>query len=204
MLGQLTALLIQTQRRLEALYALEPGPAITDFIQLDPSNGEERLLVRQVDTETLEIRLVLPSNIDPEAPPQSDDHVEVVEGVSHFVHLAERARTRLPTSQLELEFQAEVDKFALLWDGLDPQHPRAPVDLHEWLFERVRYLHDASTMRGQRYRLANDLAARLCARLLARKQREVPHRRQPRFPVDFLRRFYRCGLAEKIHLAQAA
>ena len=97
MLGQLTALLIQTQRRLEALYALEPGPAITDFIQLDPSNGEERLLVRQVDTETLEIRLVLPSNIDPEAPPQSDDHVEVVEGVSHFVHLAERARTRLPT-----------------------------------------------------------------------------------------------------------
>src|SRR5690606_4169878 len=135
LLGQLTSLLLQTQRRLEALYALEPGPAITEFIKLDHGNGEERLLVRQVDADNLEIRLILPSNIDPKAPPQSDDHVELVEGVSHFVHLVERARTELPTSQLELEFQAEVDKFTLLWDRLDPRQPSAPTNLHEWLFE---------------------------------------------------------------------
>ncbi|MCH7929016.1 MAG: ATP-binding protein [Proteobacteria bacterium] len=34
-----------------------------------------------------------------------------VEGVSHFVLVAERARRELPVTQLELELQAEIDKF---------------------------------------------------------------------------------------------
>src|SRR5690606_24327690 len=36
-----------------------------------------------------------------------------IEGVSHFVYLASRAEARRQVSLLELEIQAEIDKFAL-------------------------------------------------------------------------------------------
>lgn len=188
-----------TQHRLESLYNLEPAPDVTLFTFLDPENGPEQVLVRET-LDALELQLTLPSNLDVEAAPQSDDHVSLVEGVSHFLHLAERSRTRLSTSHLELELQAEVDKFVLLWDRVTTPHPPVLEELHEWLFGRVTYLDEAGTLRGDRYRLANRLAARLCGKMLERA------RRGPAFsaPLPLLRHFYRCGLADKIHLAQAA
>ena len=62
------------------------------------------------------------------------------EGVSHFVYLATRAAAGRPVSLLELEVQAEVDKFALLllhlWRRGLRRTSRA---LRRRLFERVRY-----------------------------------------------------------------
>lgn len=189
-----------TQRRLELLYGLEPAPDVALFTFLDPDNGPEQVLVRET-LDALELQLSLPANLNVDAAPQSDDHVSLVEGVSHFVHLAERSRTRLSTSHLELELQAEVDKFVLLWDRVTTPHD-APVlsDLHEWLFGRVTYLDEPGTVSGDRYRLANRLAARLCGKLVERA------RRASEFvaPLPFLRHFYRCGLSDKIHLTQAA
>lgn len=187
----------ETQHRIEVLYALEPGPDVTEFTFIDPSNGPEQVFVRQT-LDALELQLSLPSNLNARALPQSDDHVSVVEGVSHFVHLAERSRTRLSTSHLELELQAEVDKFVLLWDRVTTPAPPLLADLHDWLFGRVSYLDEAGTVAGDRYRLANRLAARLCGRLLERTQRGA------NAPLAFLRHFYRCSLAEKIYLTQAA
>ncbi len=195
----LHAVLRDTQRRLEVLYALEPAPDVTQFTVLDPQNQPEQVFVRQTH-DALELRISLPSNLDAEATPQSDDHVSLVEGVSHFLHLAERSRTQLSTSHLELELQAEVDKFVLLWGHVSTPHPPLLADLHCWLFDRVRFLDEAGTVTGDRYRLANRLAGRLCGRLLERAQRRGTFVA----PLAFLRRFYRCGLAEKIHLAQAA
>jgi hypothetical protein len=94
-----------------------------------------------------------------------------------------------------LEIQAEVDKFALL--ATDPTVGSAQTRaLHRWLFEDGHFLHAADTEAGQRYRHANDVAARLCARLdLAR---DIPTSQA------LLRRFYRSGQAEKLRLALVA
>src|SRR5262249_54385705 len=63
------------------------------------------------------------------------DFLLTVEGVSHFVYLAWRARQKRPVSALELELQAEIDKYVtcllLLW----PQAGGAPADLHTRLFD---------------------------------------------------------------------
>lgn len=197
--GALHAALRDTQQRLEALYALEPAPDVTQFTFIDPSNQPEQVLVRQTE-DALELQLSLPANLDVHAEPRSDDHVSMVEGVSHFLHLADRSRTHLSTSHLELELQAEVDKFVVLWERIHVPHPAILSEVHSWLFERVTYLDDEGTVPGDRYRLANRVAARLCRKLLDRARRE----RSLTTPIPFLRRFYRCGLAEKLHLAHAA
>jgi hypothetical protein len=72
--------------------------------------------------------------------------------------------------------------------------------VRERLFERVRYLHAAGTEIGQRYRLANDLAARFARRLEA--SFAVPGRCEELYRA--LRRFYAAGQREKIELARAA
>jgi len=186
------------QRRLEHYYELEPGPDVTDFIRLAEAGARETMLVRQ-SHEALEIALVLPLASALEvslAHPEADTWLQLVEGVSHFVYVVERARTSLPATQLELELQAEVDKFVVLalnHPGVGPAHARS---VHDGLFEHVRFLHPANTEAGQRYRLANGLAARFVARLV--------EQRAPGCVRRELCRFYRSGQADKIRLAQAA
>ena len=80
------------------------------------------------------------------------------EGVSHFVYLASRAAAGRPVSLLELEVQAEVDKFALLllhlWRrGLRRTSPT----LRARLFERVGYHGHLAADEVARYREANRL-----------------------------------------------
>lgn len=150
------------------------------------------VLVGQGASEALELLVMFPEGLDLHAPLLSDGHLQLIEGVSHFVHLAERARTELPTTELELELQAEVDKFAVL----APHHDSAShPELHQWLFERVSFFHPADTTKGRRYRLANELAARLWARLVRRGDES--------FTRQLLYRFYRLGQAEKLSLIAA-
>lgn len=182
----------QLQQRLEALYGLEAGPHVCGFVRLDPSCAHETVLARVGEDAALELLLLLPESIDADAPPTSDEHLQLIEGTSHFVHLSERARTELPTTELELELQAEVDKFALL----RARHLGADLsELHRWLFEQVTFLHPEESTRGARYRLANDLAARLWARLVERGDEA--------FTRQLLYRFYRLGQAEKLSLIAA-
>jgi hypothetical protein len=180
------------QHQLERFYALERAPDVVDFVRTGEPGHRETLVLRQDDDE-LEIRLLLPPLDDLGS---LDRFLQLVEGVSHFVYVAERARTNLPATRLELELQAEVDKFVVLALGgrIEPEQARA---MHGRLYERVRYLHPPGSEDGDRYRLANDLAARFVARLLE-KSDEVGG------VVRTLRRFYRSGQTEKIHLARAA
>jgi hypothetical protein len=188
------------QRRLERFYALERAPDVVDFVhfvQGDEPESRETLVLLQTE-EALEIRLVLPPlELPAQAEPRADDgFLQLVEGVSHFVYVAERARTNLPATRLELELQAEVDKFVVLGGGrLEPHQARR---LHVDLYERVRFLHPPGSEDGERYRLANDLAARFVARLFHNRSGESGG------AVRALRRFYRSGQTEKIHLARAA
>jgi hypothetical protein len=131
----------------------------------------------------------------------SDALLELIEGVSHFVHVAERARLDLPTTLLELELQAEVDKFVLLGftvrpSGLDRIARHEAIALYATLFDGTGYLHPAGSELGDLYRTASHFAARFVARLLA-----VPSNERV---LALLRRFYRSGQADKVWLASAA
>lgn len=180
------------QSQLENVYGLEAGPHVCDFVALSDEQKHEAVLVKQSGTSDLELLIVFPQNINPEPPSDSDDQLQLIEGVSHFVHLSERARTELPTTHLELELQAEVDKFRLLAQGKPKSYLRP---LHRWLFEQVAFFDPEDTPSGRRYRLANDLAARLWSRLVKRNDEY--------FTSDLLRRFYRLGQAEKLSLIAA-
>jgi hypothetical protein len=80
------------------------------------------------------------------------------EGISHFLYVATRATAGRPVSLLELEVQAEVDKFALLllhlWRRGLRRMSRA---LRRRLFERVRYHAHLDDEELHRYREANRL-----------------------------------------------
>lgn len=160
-------------------------------------SGRETLLLRE-HGGALELALLLPKRLlQAESPHRDTDGLlQALEGVSHFVYLSERARTELPTTRLELELQAEVDKFVLLAlvDGTLDEPARDAVC--ETLFERVQFLHREGSEDGERYRLANTLAARYTRRLDTNAS--------PQTLTRELRRFYRAGQTEKIRLARAA
>lgn len=155
-----------------------------------PADGQrEALLLRESDG-ALEMALVVPRAIERER----DGWLQLAEGVSHFVYVANRARQELPSTQLELELQAEVDKFVLLVLEQLPYDRGEALETHSRLYERVRFLHEPGTVLGERYRTANDLAARFARRLMSY---------EPRATHAALRRFYRAGQAEKIRLVAA-
>jgi len=117
------------------------------------------------------------------------------EGVSHFVYLASRAAAGRSVSLLELEVQAEVDKFSLLllhfWRrGLRRVSPA----LRRRLFERVRYHAHLGADELSRYREANRLGGGYARWLEGRYVSEAD--------VDGLlrelRRSYRLGSSEKL------
>ena len=191
------------QARLARWYGIEDAPAVDPFIEPVDAGGRETLLVRDQGGE-LEILLYLPrAAVEPVAggrAPSFDELCQVIEGVSHFLYLAERARRELPTTHLELELQAEVDKYVLLSHDAGSFHPARAARVRAQLFEQVTYVHAADTEHGARYRMANDLAARFTRRLEAlctRHGRSDPMRAA-------LVRFYGAGQTEKIGLARAA
>ncbi len=120
-----------------------------------------------------------------------------LEGVSHFLYLAWNAGHDKPVSLLELEMQAEVDKYVASYWLLRRQFPeRFPAELLRLLFERTRI--DPSLARGREdlYRQASRYAERFCRKLeqslrgaRAAADREV---------LAELRRFYRLTNARKV------
>ena len=180
------------QGRIERYYALESAPDVARFASAGTAGEREVLLVRD-DGHAVEMALRVPGAA-PEAG-ANDVWLQLLEGVSHFVYLAERVRTGLPATKLELELQAEVDKFVLLAFDADDERRPDVLELHRNIFEQATFLDPPGTEAGERYRLANQLAARFSARLSGRAESEVK---------TLLRRFYRAGQAEKIVLARAA
>jgi hypothetical protein len=181
------------QRELEAFYGLERAPNVTRFVRDGDEGSREVVLVREIDDE-LEMALVLPpeSKLIALGGALDDVWLQVAEGVSHFIYLAERARVSLPVTKLELELQAEVDKFVLSLGFSTDTAER----LVERLFDSPRFLDAEDTEDGARYRLAHQLAARFVSRAFVANDRDRARER--------LRSFYRAGQAEKIRLASAA
>lgn len=126
-----------------------------------------------------------------------NDFCTALEGVSHFHYLIWSCARGRSVSLLELELQAEVDKYATALALLTKQREGAfPGDLHARMFSSVSFLPELDEVSRRRYEEANRHAARYC-RLLDERYLH-PRRRQPEKWLAELRRFFRCGHQEKI------
>ena len=205
------------QRGLERMYRVETGVAVGDFVigeaardEIAPArSAREQLLLAEDDGELSIALFVCPAALanlarrDPSHRLDDDnlgDFLLALEGVSHFVYAIVCARGDRTVSALELELQAEVDKYAtclLLGDA-------AVVDSSRWrrrLFEQFDYEPDLDADERDRYRVANENARRYAGSL---ERRFVARRGVPDMLAE-LRRFYRLPLAGKLALiAQAA
>jgi len=119
-----------------------------------------------------------------------------LEGVSHFLYIAWNAGHDRPVSLLELEMQAEVDKYVVSFWLLRRQLPeRFPTELLRVLFERTRIDPTLAAGRDALYREASRYAERFCRRL----ERTLRARSEPdRAVLAELRRFYRLTNARKV------
>ncbi|HYL04225.1 MAG TPA: hypothetical protein VEU54_12500 [Steroidobacteraceae bacterium] len=89
-----------------------------------------------------------------------------LEGVSHFLYLAWNAGHDRPVSLLELEMQAEVDKYVASYWLLRQQHPRHfPAELHRALFAYTRVDPRLTHAQQGLYDEASRYAQRFCRRL---------------------------------------
>jgi hypothetical protein len=198
------ALAMTVQKALERLYQIEDAPHVDAFLRAAEHGEREALLVREAEDGTLEVSLRVPMlarrafAIDDGA--DLDPLCQLIEGVSHFVYLAERAKSDREATQLEMEMQAEVDKYVVLAASLDELSVQRSGLLRERLYERVVFNHVEGSELGDRYRIANDTAAKFVRRL----EREfVESRRFPELRTE-LRRFFRMGQEEKLRVVRAA
>jgi len=204
------SLLGRVQRGLEALYRVDTGVEVGDYVVgaelrdalVAARKPREQLLVCEVDGE-----MALALFIDPRALANLTSHdparrlgdhnfgdfLLAIEGVSHFIYAIRCARVERPVSQLELELQAEVDKYVTCLLTTEPE-TAVSAELRRRLFGDVAYEPDLDHDEHARYRAANDNAQRYAAWL---EQAFVARRKIPEM-LDELRRFYRLGLPAKL------
>jgi hypothetical protein len=128
------------------------------------------------------------------------DYWTALEAVSHFLYLAWHAGHDRGVSLLELELQAEIDKYVASWWLLAEQQPRhLPRELHPLLFERTRVDAALAGERADLYREANRYAARFCRRLERQLCGAEGVRREA---LAELRRFYRLSRERKVRHIQ--
>jgi hypothetical protein len=209
------ATLTSLQETLAHIYDLPATPDVREFLLTDRArlaaisaarNCDEQLLLAE-EGDTLSMALYIDARVlqrlagrDPlQALTHENlaDYLTVAEGVSHFVYVAWNCGFDKPVTLLELELQAEVDKYVLGAWLLSAQNAgRFPSELHRALFARTRIDPVAAAGRESLYREASRYAARFCQRVGALLDRK--HRGAMRDALTELRRFYRFGGARKL------
>ncbi len=189
------------QTHLEAIYGIRCELRVTDCL-LDAQQARalggtmrsrEELLVREDDGQ-IEVGLFLA----PELLHRADDlgsFCEAAEGVSHFLYLHRAASLDRRVSLLELEAQAEVDKFAICALGSwaeDAEGQRAR-ELFGRIFDDGVLRRELTEQENWRYRQATRLARAYCRRLLP----IITARRLDRLLTE-LRYAYRLGAEAKL------
>jgi hypothetical protein len=190
------ALAGRIQRGLETLYRLDRAADVDAFVTHAGDGEREALFVRESE-DGLELLLRVPRlgarDVDVDGA-GLDPLCQIIEGVSHFVYLADRASRRREATQLELEVQAEVDKYVILAASLRSFDEKTSRRLRERLYDDVSFVHDEDTVEGERYRVANGCARRFTARL----ERDYVTRARYGELQGELRRFFHMGQGEKL------
>ncbi len=202
------------QQQLHDINRSDAGYDIRDFLVTDAriahaisggdtlTNSGETLLLRE-DGDGVALSLYLDGAIldrlqagDPAAAIRSgllDDLCKVIEGLSHFNYVAWRASRDRSVTLLELELQAEVDKFvSTMRLAREERDTELMNGLHGRLFDNARFHDHLSRRQLERYRAASEYAARFCQSLGPRL------RERGGDVLPELRRFYRMSLSDKI------
>jgi len=204
-------MLSRIQRILTELYDLGPVADVECFVcgeeLLEAMVGEgaahrrEVLLVHE-DEEGVHVALYLDEEVLTQLrsdEPGFEAVVLATEGVSHFLYLSFREANDESVSRLELELQAEVDKYAaglLAGNGVGAIRERSRA-LRQRLFADASFLDAPDTPEGERYRIAHRAAARYARRL---ERCFVDSGRLAELLIE-LRRFYRLGPRGKLAVA---
>jgi hypothetical protein len=209
------ATLASLQGALAEIYDLAATPDVLQFLMTDRASvarlqgareSDEQLIVAQ-DEDALSLGLYIDADVlerlgrhDPFAALDAanlGDYLTAAEGVSHFVYVAWNAGFDKPVTLLELELQAEVDKYVLCaWLLREQGAGRFPGELHRALFERSRIDPTAAAGRTRLYHTASSYGGRFCRRVAASLARGT--RSATRELLAELRRFYRWGNAHKL------
>lgn len=210
-------MLRKLQQQLHDTYQTGHDYDVRDFLITDPNmakviggdsvlsnNGETLFLCEEEDGLSLSLYLekeVLGrlQEAGPIAEEQLDDLCKVIEGVSHFNYVVWRASRDRTVTLLELELQAEVDKFVSTMQLASEQQDAELMNvLHAKLFDEIRFSDDLDEEQAERYRAANEYAARFCRQLRNRFLQDGN-------TLAELRTFFRLPLRQKIsHIHSAA
>lgn len=203
------------QHGLQTIYRLDLGVDVEDFLcdedtarAHDPEGRRREMLLVAHDAGTEEVRVALwveheiLAHLAASSPArwilgdQFDAFCVGLEGVSHFVYLAFHGASGRPVTELELELQAEVDKFVTACLAVHALADAGPIvtAIRRRLFDGARFVDAAGTERGDRYRVANQLASRYAARLEHLYHHDAGLRRL----LSEVRRFYRLTQSQKI------
>ncbi|MGI9224762.1 MAG: hypothetical protein ACR2QX_09820 [Woeseiaceae bacterium] len=202
------------QQHLTDIYQAGAGYDVRDYLITDPrlakcigedamlTDSKETLLIAE-DDDGLALSLFLDAELlerlessDPLGRLRAellDDLWKVVEGVSHFNCVVWKASQDRNVSLLELELQAEIDKFVSTMLLAVSQGRCDMLDhVHGWLFDDVSYHDELNAEQLDRYRAANEYASRFCHALRRRLVEDVER------VLGELRRFYRLPMTDKI------
>ena len=207
-------MLAKLQKQLTDIYQVDRGLDVRDYLITDPRlarllgqqslmpNTEESVLLAQ-DSDGLALSVYLNQELldrlDAANPmanlqlEQLNDFWIALEGVSHFNYLVWSASKDRSVTLLELELQAEVDKFVMSLLLVSKQgHIEFARQLHALQFEVSRIKPDLDQEQYARYTAASDYAGRFChhlgERLIDGNERALSE----------LRQFYRLTQTDKI------
>lgn len=207
-------MLVKLQKQLTDIYQVDRGLDVRDYLITDPRlarllgqqslmpNTEESVLLAQ-DGDGLALSVYLNQELldrlDAANPmanlqlEQLNDFWIALEGVSHFNYLVWSASKDRSVTLLELELQAEVDKFVMSLLLVSKQgHIEFARQLHALQFEVSRIKPDLDQEQYERYTAASDYAGRFChhlgERLIDGNERALSE----------LRQFYRLTQTDKI------
>ncbi len=178
----------ELQTLLARLYRLDVEFDVNDFIVTDRELvrelvdndvpiADEMLLIREADVAVngeLDVALYLDADMmqrlattDPNCDwnlqaNNLNDFCVALEGISHFVYVAWNAVQDKQVTQLELELQAEIDKYLSTRLLLESQAESAfSANVLSALFDTISYREDLPPDRLERYRQANQFAMRI-------------------------------------------
>jgi len=176
-------LLNQMKHSITRFYDLNLPYVLEDFISYDrkwysavsgaTQHLNEALLIQQSD-DTLDLTLFLDQATVQRATDvwqksrwnlsDLDAVCTVAEGISHLICLLWHAHHGRELRPVDLELQADVDKFVLLEDLLTSPHGRRA--LHHWLFSRMSFRDEPGSALHWRYMTANNRASCYCQWLI--------------------------------------
>lgn len=203
-------------RALKNLYNLQSALEAKDFlIQVPPVGGEAPpaglyIDTSQLDQDTLSMGIYLSpktaSSLETFSSwssrwtlQQFSAFGHAAEEISHFRYVAHHAPQGRSVSQLELEFQGEIDKFLLAFFALNPTENAGEVFSSLWdrFFKDFQWRERLGSEEKVRYEEAN----RLAKAFLVKHASLIQSGKSKDKLLKLMRDFYRLSMEEKVSRA---